>query len=183
MQLILSGLFVGQCPCGAVNKGTTTRIKTMTLCSFSSSLSETGSSPVAMAGLEFSPLTLASGYWDQRPASLTWLASFHSSVPWLLSVLSHVPPSWSLKFHPFTLNLSDSSLFSETLTLVLPELMRLCFTNSFCPISMLVLASVHTSLLCYQLVRVLIPVTPGCRGLLGKHLHLYFSDLWTLSLW
>lgn len=37
-QLILSGLFVGRCPCQAVNEGSTTRIKTVTLCSFSSSL-------------------------------------------------------------------------------------------------------------------------------------------------
>lgn len=37
-QLILSGLFVGRCPCRAVNEGSTTRIKTVTLCSFSSSL-------------------------------------------------------------------------------------------------------------------------------------------------
>lgn len=35
-QLILSGLFVGRCPCRAVNEGSTTRIKTVTLCSFSS---------------------------------------------------------------------------------------------------------------------------------------------------
>lgn len=37
-QLILSGLFVGRCPCRAVNEDSTTRTKTVTLCSFSSSL-------------------------------------------------------------------------------------------------------------------------------------------------
>lgn len=63
---------------------------------------ETGSSPVTLVGFEFCPLTLASlGARTKGMLSLTWLASFYcSSVPWLLSVLSHFPPSWSLKFHP-----------------------------------------------------------------------------------
>lgn len=72
---------------------------------------ETGSSPVTLVGLEFCPLTLASlGARTKGMLSLTWLASFYcSSVPWLLSVLSHFPPSWSLKFLPSAPNPSDSS--------------------------------------------------------------------------